>query len=90
MIEDDGKLKDFITSLRSLDGKDIGSDIQKDVMRLSGDEREAVISLIVNKYLKKEVLDSPYLEDLIAKHGIVFKEIVQEVTKREIGKVFGS
>lgn len=84
----DDVAKSTISGFISLDGNVIGDDIQKSKIRLAEDNKGAVVNDVVDKYLKKELTDE-YLLQVKKEHGIIAKDIIREIAKRQIEKAIG-
>jgi actin-like ATPase involved in cell morphogenesis len=78
----------ILNGFRSIDGMSVGGNFQKSDLRLAQDDKGAVVNDVVDKYLKKELTDE-YLRQIKAEHGIVYKDIIREIAKRQIEKALG-
>lgn len=79
---------ELVRRFKSLDGVVVGKDLQPSKLRLAKDEKGAMVNDIVDKYMKKELTDE-YLQQVKEEHTITSKDIIREITKREIEKVMG-
>jgi len=86
MSENDGisKFINAFQKLKVLDGKIIGEDGDLFNSKLAPDNRQAWINHIVEQHLRHEPLDVPP-----PGYKIVMKDIVKEISIREIEKLFG-
>ena len=84
----ENKEAEIISGFKSLDGVVVGKDLQKSKIRLSKDEKGAMVNDVVDKYLKKELTDD-YLQQVKLEHGITSKDITREIANRQIEKVLG-
>ena len=55
---------------------------------LSKTNKEAVVNDMTDKYYKKNLTEE-YLSQMKQKYGIVLKDILKEIIKREIGNSIG-
>jgi hypothetical protein len=78
----------LIRKFKSLDGVVVGKDLQPSKLRLAKDEKGAMVNDVVDKYMRKELTDK-YLQRVKEEHMITSKDIIREITKREIEKVMG-
>ena len=74
----------IISRAKAADGKIIGEDGEMIKSELAPDDRGAWVNHMAEQYLKKEVLDDPP-----PKFKIDTKDIVRELSKREIKKILG-
>ena len=80
---------DAITNrLMSMDQNIIGTDLQKESMRLAKDDKGAMVNDVVDQYFKQK-LTNEYLQNVKNEHNIVDKDIVTEIVKRQIEKALG-
>jgi len=79
---------DILSGFKALDGAIVGKQIQKSKLRLSEDDKGAVVNDVVEKYLRKE-LNNEFLEQAKEEYGVTFKEIMREIAKRQIQQALG-
>lgn len=80
--------KDLLSRFQSIDGTIVGRDMQSTEINLAEDEKGAMVSDIVDKYIRKELTDE-YLQQVKEKFKITTTDITREIVKREIKKVLG-
>ncbi len=73
-----------LTRAKALDGKIIGEDSEIIKTELAKTDKGAWVNHLTEQYLKHESLDTPPDE-----LNIVTEDIVEEIFKREINKIFG-
>jgi hypothetical protein len=79
---------EIVRGFKKLEGKVVGSDMQKSSMRLSKDNKGAFVNNLVDQYIKKE-LSNEYLEQIKEEQKITSQDIMREIAKREIQKALG-
>jgi len=80
-------VEDFINALqkaKSMDGKVIGEDSEFIRSELAENDKQAWIKHLAVQYFKHEDMDTPPPE-----LGIVKEDVVKEICRREIKKIFG-
>ncbi len=77
-------INNFLNKARSVDGKIVGDDNEFIKSKLASDGKGAWVDHMVDQYLKKQVVDDPPIE-----FEITMKDIIREISKREINKLFG-
>ena len=75
----------IIANTKAIDGKIIGEDGEMIKTELAKDDRQAWVNHLVEQYLKHEPLDTPPPD-----MEIVMKDIIKEISKREIVKIFNN
>ena len=78
-----GKFINALQKAKQMDGKVIGEDRDFIKTELASNGKQAWVNHLVEQYLKKEPLDTPPVEFEITK-----KDIIREILKREINKIF--
>ena len=78
-----GKFLNALNQVKALDGKTIGEDGDIIKTELAKTDKQAWVNHLVEQYLKKEPLDIPPPE-----YEITMKDMVREISKREIKKIF--
>ena len=88
MAKEDNELKDvlenMIDGLNSIDGKVVGEDGEFIKTEMGKDDRDAWVKHMVEQYLKGETLNTPPEE-----MEITTIDIMEEIARREISKIFG-
>ena len=83
-----GGIGDFLgkafDKAKDINGKIVGEDDSFIKSELARTNKEAWVSHMVEQYLKHETVDSPPPE-----FQIVMEDIIKEISKREIKKIFG-
>ena len=69
---------------KTIDGKIIGNDDDFIKSELANTDKQAWVNHMAEQHLKKEPLDTPPPE-----FEITMRDIVKEIAKREIKKIFG-
>jgi hypothetical protein len=86
-MKKDNQLKpDFdnmMKSIRNIDGKVVNEPAEFVESKIAKDDRGAWVNHMTEQYLKKEELDTPPVE-----LNIDIDDIMTEISKREINKVF--
>jgi hypothetical protein len=80
-------VEDFIKKLeniKNIDGKVVGEESEFIKTRLSNTDKGAWVNHMVEQHLKHEKMDVPPEEYAITK-----KDIIKEIARREIAKMFG-
>jgi len=78
------KFINAIHRAKQIDGKVIREDGDFIKKKLASNGKQAWVNHLVEQYLKKESLDAPPPE-----FQITVKDIIKEISKREINKIFG-
>ena len=83
-----GGIGEFISAVfskaKAIDGKIIGEDNDIIKSKLASTDKGAWVDHLVDQHLKHETIDTPPPE-----FEITMKDIVEEISKREINKIFG-
>ncbi len=79
-----GKFINILHKFKQINGKVVGEDFDFIKTELAANDKQAWVNHLVEQYLKKESLDAPPLE-----FEIEMKDIVKEISRREINKIFG-
>ena len=83
-----GGIKEYLEQVferaRAANGKIIGEDGDLIKTELAKTDKQAWVNHLTEQYLKHEILDSPPPE-----FEVVIEDIVKEISKREIVKIFG-
>ncbi len=74
----------FCSRAKAANGKTIGEDEEFIKSKLASNDRGAWVNHMVEQHLKHETIDTPPRE-----FKITMKDVVEEVYKREINKMFG-
>ena len=77
-------LNSFIDKAKMVDGKIVGEDSEFIKSKLAENDKAAWVNHMVEQYLKKGEVDDPPAE-----LKITIKDIMKEISKREIEKLFG-
>jgi len=75
---------EIIKKFKDLDGKIVGEDGDFIKEELAKSDRRAWINHLADQHIKKEKMDTPPVE-----FNISIKDVVNELTRREINKIFG-
>lgn len=80
-----GNFIHYVEGFKNIDGKIIGEDGDIFHNELAPNDRQAWVNHLVEQHLKHESLDVPP-----PNFKIIMKDIVKEIARREIMKIFGN
>lgn len=75
----------IVNNFKEINEKVVGEDSEMIKIDLAKDEKQAWVKHMVDQYLKKQPLDIPP-----EKYGITKKDVMEEILRMEIKKIFDS